>query len=602
MHNAIHITSVNLSPDMATKIRILEVVLYKLACHYKIYAEVYNQNVHVADNNVLSFRIRTLHDYYFATLRILLKESDGSRKCLCYSDIPFRRFEEGKSKCIVFSLFDAATRNECATYDFQPKKRVGKIRIHYRFTREPFDSCLHTGHEPNFIDKIFDFLFVNEKDIKISVILRKALEITRGTMKSKIDIFKGWLVIQSYYRKMYSAHSLEGISSLVKELGASALVPRQQSSSGTPTSFNLHMKSTGNGGFDCDGFRLFEKEFYMYFLNILYYSLAPYGARINNFAIPKRSSVAENVVDDLHKAILSFLAIPSHDLILVNLNRQDKKSAFIAFLHKESIVISFRGTANPRDISFDLKFEYSEFYEGYAHDGVKRLGKMFIREHWDEVRMLMSMHGRTKLIITGHSLGGGVALLVGYIIFRENLVSPEMLEVVAYSPVPIMSKNLVQNPPDNFTSFTYENDIVPSLSYGSVCDMKYLCCSIGSQMRILRRSEVDIGEMIERIREFYLKHDIHPKLYIPSKIVQFRTFLSRDKTIFFRFLNAFGWRDAKLLEEKVVLAKVHGYSFSDDAIFDQRAVIDHIPRLLFDAFEQSIQICEYVSATKSTDK
>lgn len=584
---------------MVTKIRILEVVLNKLACHYKIYAEVYNQSIHIADNNVLSFRIRTLHDYYFAKLRILLKESDSFHKCLCYTDIPFRNFEEGMTKCIAFPLFDAATKNECTTYDFQPKKSVGKIRIHYNFIRESFDSCLHAGHERNFIDKIFDFLFLNEKDIKISVILRKALEITRGSMKSKVDIFRGWLVIQSYYRKMYSVHSLEGISSLMGEIGSGALVPREHSSSGTPTSFNLHMKSACSGGFDCDGFKLFEKEFYVYFLNILYYSLAPYGARINNFAIPKRSNVAENVVDDLHKAILSFLAIPAHDLILVNLNKQDRKSAFIVFLYKESVVISFRGTTNPRDISFDLMFEYSEFYEGYAHDGVKRLGKMFIKEHWEEVRMLMNMYGRAKLIITGHSLGGGVALLVGYIIFRENLVSPEMLEVAAYSPVPIMSKNLVQNPPDNFISFTYENDIVPSLSYGSVCDMKYLCCSIGSQMRILRRSEVNIEEMIEKIRKFYLKHDIHPKLYIPSKIVQFRTFLSRDKTIFFRFLNAFGWRDAKLLEEKVVLAKVHGYSFSDDATFDQRAVINHIPRLLFDAFEQSIQICEYISATKS---
>ncbi|KCZ73735.1 hypothetical protein H311_05307, partial [Anncaliia algerae PRA109] len=67
-----------------------------------------------------------------------------------------------------------------------------------------------------------------------------------------------------------------------------------------------------------------------------------------------------------------------------------------------------------------------------------------------------------KLIITGHSLGGSVAQLVGYILLKNKMIDENKLEVVAFSPAPTLSKNIVQDDMfGSFITFTVSNDSVP---------------------------------------------------------------------------------------------------------------------------------------------
>lgn len=591
---------------MAIKAKILKITTNSKLGSYEICHEVYEETRKIYKNE-FSFRVRTVHDYYFSSLRILLREKEKSNSYMLYTEIPFRNFKVGETD-MSCPLFDAASKDEYHSYELQPREEKGKVYIIYTYTEESFDSCLHTGHEPNFIDKIFNLLFVNDNEIKVSVILKKALELTRGTVRSKINTFRGWLELQNYYRTKSISQSLENISDVIKNLSShtkSSLKGYGNTSttesidrSNSTVSFISTFLDAKEDLPNYKGFMLLDKKFYAYFKNILYYALAPYGAKLNNFAIPLRRNTTDKNLSDTTKNILNLLDIPASDLISVNLDEKDKKSSFIIFLYKESLVLSFRGTVNPRDISFDLKFEYSEFYEGCAHDGIKRLGKSFIKEHWHEVKSAQKRYQRPNLIVTGHSLGGSIALMVGYIAIREKLIDNDNIEIVAYAPAPIMSKNLMRRF-DNIINFTYSNDIVPLLSYGTVCDLKYLCCSLGTHLEKIKNNEEDLGKLIEKVKIFCLEKDIYPKLYIPGKIVQFKTFFTKDKNLFFRFLNTFGWKSAKLMKEKVVLAKAYDYKFSEHVIFDQSAIINHIPRFLFDSFDQSIQICEYIEDINS---
>lgn len=587
---------------MAIELKIREVVLTNKAfSEYDIYAEIYSIEQRI-ENNTFSFRINTLHDYYFGSLKILFRAKYLST-CLYYAEIRFRSFEDGNGAEMVCMLMDAAIKEEYPTYDFVPREKCGEIRMHYNSRKEDFDLCWHVAHKPNIIDKVFNFFFVNYEEIKVSVLVSKALELAKGTLGSKLNTLKGWLEIQRYYYSVGAAYSMESIGEYLKELSRSKLfldqltaISLSSTHTNMTTMFNAEITdSNAAHAPNYRGFRLFKKEFYVYFQNILYYSLAPYGRKFTNFAVPLRANVVDSKFSKLERGILNLLNISPSDLLLVYLDKKDKMLAFIVFLESDRVVISFRGTVNPRDISFDMKFEYSEFYEGYAHDGIKRLARIFIKEHWDEIKEIMARHSKKKILVTGHSLGGGLALLVGYILLRDNLVAQGDMEVVAYSPVPVLSKNLVAEKMDNFISFTYSNDVVPFLSYGTACDVKYLCCSVGAHISTIRKSNSDIGEVIKSIADYCRKTDIHPKLYIPSNMIQFRTFFSNDKTLLFKFLNTFGWKDAKFMTEKIVLARLYDESFFNEVIFDRKTLTDHIPRFLFDSFDQSIQICEHIA-------
>lgn len=174
---------------MLVTIKILELSGPILSENTEIYYKVNDEDKKVADKE-FDFRIKTMHDYYFNWLRItfkdLAKKYQGSG---VYADIRFRDFKENTLDEFSSAIILAPEEEEYRFYHFSRKKKVGNILLQYKTTDKNFDRCLHVGKEPTFIDRVFNFFSNNDKQIKISVILNKAFEITKGSIKSKFDFF-----------------------------------------------------------------------------------------------------------------------------------------------------------------------------------------------------------------------------------------------------------------------------------------------------------------------------------------------------------------------------------------------------------------------------
>ena len=105
------------------------------------------------------------------------------------------------------------------------------------------------------------------------------------------------------------------------------------------------------------------------------------------------------------------------------------------------------------------------------------------------------------LRITGHSLGGGCAILLGYILRHKY----PNLKVVAISPPAILSWKLATECKDFVTSFVLDSDLVPRLSFQAM-----------EQLRD------DVLEMLCRIKV--------PKLHVVQTFILNGIFRSHEET------------------------------------------------------------------------
>ena len=77
----------------------------------------------------------------------------------------------------------------------------------------------------------------------------------------------------------------------------------------------------------------------------------------------------------------------------------------------KSVVVAIRGTSSIRDWDADTMVVEVEFLYGFAHQGILDAALEVIR-HSDEIlKRAFEDYPEYQLVITGHSLGGGTAVL-----------------------------------------------------------------------------------------------------------------------------------------------------------------------------------------------
>ena len=130
----------------------------------------------------------------------------------------------------------------------------------------------------------------------------------------------------------------------------------------------------------------------------------------------------------------------------------------------KSVVLAIRGTASGKDAIVDAVATEMEFLDGYAHVGMVRSAKRIIDESSQILKKAFETYHGYRFVITGHSLGGGTAILTTMLVLSRNNIGVDSKKVkcIAVAPPPVFRSNKSHKRfEDHIQIFINQDDIVP---------------------------------------------------------------------------------------------------------------------------------------------
>jgi hypothetical protein len=133
-----------------------------------------------------------------------------------------------------------------------------------------------------------------------------------------------------------------------------------------------------------------------------------------------------------------------------------------------SVVLTIRGTNSPEDVLTDLLGKPVDFCGGLAHEGAKIGAEGILARTKSKLKFLLNeKFPNYKFVVTGHSLGAGIAVLISLKVLLSNElnIDKDRLKCIALAPPPVFHPSRL---PDQISNkieiYIHGNDCVPSLS------------------------------------------------------------------------------------------------------------------------------------------
>mmetsp|Transcript_23760 Transcript_23760/g.33220 ORF Transcript_23760/g.33220 Transcript_23760/m.33220 type:complete len:498 (+) Transcript_23760:97-1590(+) len=174
---------------------------------------------------------------------------------------------------------------------------------------------------------------------------------------------------------------------------------------------------------------------------------------------------------------------------------------------RKAIVLAVRGTFSISEIVTDLEGYGVPFCGGEAHAGMAKMARAVWNQATEAVlasfEKLPNGKDYDQLIVTGHSLGAGVACLITVMLYHEKLLPPNIqVKCFAYAPPPVFHPlDVAQSACDNTVAFVHNSDVVPSLSVNSIRRLFAILNDLDDANKHLRwyqKLEVYFGFIIPR--------------------------------------------------------------------------------------------------------
>lgn len=177
-------------------------------------------------------------------------------------------------------------------------------------------------------------------------------------------------------------------------------------------------------------------------------------------------------------AIMAKLGVEREDIIYWSFHNKIFQIPFMIVVDNErqSIVVAIRGTMSLKDVLTDVtaeaeRVDIKERSDIYAHRGMVNTAR-FVYEKIKELNLLeeaKSRHPDYNVVVTGHSLGAGTAILVSAVLKDDW---PELKCYAYASPFGLLNAEGVHFTKDFVTSVVLGLDLVPRLSIHTLNDLK----------------------------------------------------------------------------------------------------------------------------------
>lgn len=493
------------------------------------------EEIAFADRVFLAFR--GFHSTILGESRILLMKSSfpwaSCSGVVVLRSSFFRSADEGReytSRVLHGRYYDRA-----GSYELENGEAVG--RIHYTFSRQ-----MHSGRgvqrdddASGFVRRVFGFFLSNEKTGAILNIKRLMGYINSGSHSCRLNILFGGLLVE---KTMAAANSR-----LTKDIGLAleasndrSILPRvlrEEPGDAEARVFRLKLAEDRlsydregdgvhvSGMLSSNGYLVCSLQMLRKIKKLFYFAMGSYANSWPRMFLTAQAQVDESIPAS-RRAVLEMVGIDDRDLVSIRLEPPEVVQ-HIVFHDREAdrVVVSFKGTTNSEETMQDINCEYTEFGDGFVHKGFRELAAQFIDSHAAEVEGVLRRLGMKRLLLVGHSLGGAIAILVKMMVGEMGLLKGVEVEATVFSSPPVVSEGIAARFSSGITVINYGNDMIPRTSYGSVLDLKFLCCSIGE-----RHGPLDFGGDVEREVDLVLSHlqstDMHPKLYFPGELVHMK--------------------------------------------------------------------------------
>lgn len=200
------------------------------------------------------------------------------------------------------------------------------------------------------------------------------------------------------------------------------------------------------------------------------YAVAAYGRLLGSPLVGMGSSF---LLRTDRSAFLLFSRLAAQNLLDENKSSEVNSQPFFMFFdhaHKE-IVVAVRGTVQLADVLTDLACNAIPFGEDstqLAHEGMLMSARAMLPAIEAELEHAVTLQPTFKIVVTGHSLGAGVAALLTMHLCKTY---PDMI-CYGFGMPCILSEQTAVDLSKNVVSVIVGHDVVGRLSLGAVRDLR----------------------------------------------------------------------------------------------------------------------------------
>jgi len=135
---------------------------------------------------------------------------------------------------------------------------------------------------------------------------------------------------------------------------------------------------------------------------------------------------------------------------------------------KPRVLIGVRGTKTIADVFTDALMDPTDFKTGKAHDGIVKSGEFLVNKHktfLDELKKIAK--GDLEVIVTGHSLGAGGAVISGIMLHDLGF----NVKVVGFGCPALLSEDLSKEVEPYVTTVISDADMIPRSSSATLANL-----------------------------------------------------------------------------------------------------------------------------------